>query len=339
VRRSVSAPVQRGSLVGLLILSCCLINLSVGAGPVSPLRSLNVLWHAFISEPLADEQAIFVIKQLRLPRMIIGALVGAALACAGALLQSLTRNPLAEPGLLGVSAGSALAVTIAVAMGASAASVRVPVAQFGALAGCIGVLAVSRLRGAAEDPIRLVLAGVILSGVLGALTSMIMLFDERTADEIRFWVVGSLAGRRLSDLVSLWPGLLVAALLVLYVARPLAAMSLGEKVAAGLGHKPVQIRVLTILAVALLVGSATAIAGPIAFVGLVAPYITRAMAGPDIRKTLWLCLPVGPILVLSADVLSRVLVQPSEMPVGVVMALVGAPVLVAIVRIRRLHTL
>src|SRR5699024_11192990 len=174
-----------------LLVFVCLLSLLIGAGPISPLHSLSALLEPLFGSRSgaanADyKQAHFVINVLRAPRTAIGVLVGMALACAGALLQALTRNPLAEPGLLGVSAGSALAVAIAIALGASAVTVRLPVAQIGALAGCAGVLAASRLRGAAEDPIRLILAGVILSGVLGAMTSMILLFDERTADEIRF---------------------------------------------------------------------------------------------------------------------------------------------------------
>src|SRR5699024_4859044 len=137
-----------GVLLGVLG-AISLISLCVGAGPVGPWRSVNALWTS-LSGQATDDQAVFVINELRFPRMVIGILVGTALACAGALLQTLTRNPLAEPGLLGVSAGSALAVAVAIALGASAAAVRVPVAQVGALIGCGAVLAVSRLRGAAE---------------------------------------------------------------------------------------------------------------------------------------------------------------------------------------------
>jgi iron complex transport system permease protein len=166
-----------------------------------------------------------------------------------------------------------------------------------------------------------------------------LLYDQRAADEIRFWVVGSLAGRRLDDLVAVLPSLLVAAIAVVIMARPLAALALGERAASGLGHHPTLIRWVAVGCVALLVGAATAIAGPIAFVGLVVPFVARAFAGPDIRRTLWFCLPIGPLIVLSADIISRVVVAPSELPLGVLTALCGAPVLIAVVRAKRLPML
>lgn len=201
------------------------------------------------------------------------------------------------------------------------------------------VLSVARFRGVGNDPVRLVLAGAAFSGLLGSLTSLMLLYDQRAADEIRFWVVGSLAGRRLDDLVAVLPSLLVAAIAVVLMARPLAALALGERAASGLGHHPTLIRWVAVGCVALLVGAATAIAGPIAFVGLVVPFVARAFAGPDIRRTLWFCLPIGPLIVLMADIISRVAVAPSELPLGVLTALCGAPVLIAVVRAKRLPML
>ncbi|MBS62599.1 MAG: ABC transporter permease [Salinisphaera sp.] len=326
-----------GLLCGVTLIVCT-ASLLFGAGAIGPAQSLDTLLRALTGR-MTDDNAWFAIESLRAPRTAIGVLVGAALAVAGALLQAVTRNPLAEPGLLGVSGGATFAVAIAIALGADAATLRVPVAQFGALAGCLAVLAASRVRGAGEDPVRLVLAGAVLSGLLYALTSLVLLFDERTADEIRFWVVGSFAGRRPADVIALLPGLGVAGLMVIGIARPLAALALGEHVASGLGHRPRLVRLLVVVAVALLVGSATAIAGPIAFIGLVAPFVARALAGPDVRATLWLCLPIGAALTLGADVVSRLVVRPSELPLGVLTALIGAPVLVAVVRSRRLPTL
>lgn len=319
----------------------CIASLMFGAGSTGPITSLATLLHAPAGDGgwASSGEARFVIESLRGPRTIVGVLVGAALGVAGALLQAVTRNPLAEPGLLGVSAGSVLAVALALAFGASAATLRVPVAQLGALAGCMAVLAAARLRGVGNDPVRLVLAGAVLSGVLDALTYMILLVDERTADEIRFWIVGSLAGRRLTDVTALLPGLAIAAAIVVAIARPLAALALGERVATGLGHRPRLVRFMVVIAVALLVGSATAIAGLIAFVGLVAPFAARALAGPDVRRTLWLCLPAGALMVVTADIVSRLVVRPSELPIGVLTALIGAPVLVAVVRLRRLPSL
>ncbi|WP_447556597.1 FecCD family ABC transporter permease [Vreelandella sp. EE22] len=315
------------------LVAVSVLSLLIGAGSVGPARVLALL------QGSADGEARFVVWELRAPRTLIGIVVGMALGIAGALLQAVSRNPLAEPGLLGVSAGAAFAVALALVLGASAATLRISVAQLGALVGCICVLSVARFRGVGNDPVRLVLAGAAFSGLLGSLTALILLYDQRAADEIRFWVVGSLAGRRIEDLISVLPSLAVAAFLVLVTARPLAALALGERAASGLGHRPGLIRWIVIGCVALLVGAATAIAGPIAFVGLVVPFVARALTGPDIRRTLWFCLPVGPLIVLSADIISRILVAPSELPLGVLTALCGAPVLVAVVRARRLPML
>ncbi len=311
----------------------CLASLLLGAGSVDAGPALaGLLGHG-------SEEARFVVFELRAPRTVIALVVGAALGVAGALLQAVTRNPLAEPGLLGVSAGSAFAVAVALTLGASAATLRSTVAQLGALGGCLCAIGAGRLRGVGDDPVRLVLAGAALSSLLAALTSMLLLVDQRTADEIRFWVVGSVAGRRLSDLSGILPSLAAAALITLAIARPLAALALGDRVAAGLGHRPGTVRLLAVIAVALLVGAATAVAGPIAFVGLVVPFAARALAGPDIRRTLWLSVPLGALVVVAADVVSRLVVQPSELPIGVLTALLGAPVLIAVVRARRLPTL
>lgn len=320
-------------LLLVLLAAVAIVSLMLGAGEVTPGRALAVL------AGRGDDEASFVVGSLRAPRTLIGIVVGISLGLAGALLQAVSRNPLAEPGLLGVSAGAAFAVGVALWLGASAATLRIAVGQVGALLGCLAVLSVVRLSSMASNPVRLVLAGAAFSALLASLTSLLLLFDQRTADEIRFWVVGSLAGRRLEDLLAVLPSLGLALVIIVITARPLAALALGERVASGLGHHPRRVRLLVILAVALMVGAATAVAGPIAFVGLVVPFAARALAGPDIRRTLWLCLPLGPLMVLAADIISRLVVAPSELPIGVLTALLGAPVLVAVVRTRRLPTL
>ncbi|ALM54734.1 ABC transporter permease [Halomonas huangheensis] len=317
----------------ILLLMVCVASLVIGAGDVGVWRSVGALSGA------EDVDAAFTVWHLRLPRTLVGIVVGAALAVSGALLQVISRNPLAEPGLLGVSAGSALAVAVMLSLGASMMELRVGVAQLGALLGCACVLSVTRLRGVGNDPVRLVLAGVAFSSLLAALTSLLLLMDQRAADEIRFWVVGSLSGRRLDDLLAVLPSMALAGLVLLVLVRPLSSLALGERASAGLGHHPGRLRLLSVAIVALLVGGATAIAGPIAFIGLVVPFLARSLCGPDLRRTLWLCLPLGPLLVLLADILSRRLVAPSELPLGVLTAICGAPVLIAVVRARRLPTL
>ncbi|CAM3854144.1 putative siderophore transport system permease protein YfiZ precursor [Vibrio aerogenes CECT 7868] len=329
-QRSVSLCLMLCSLVSLIFI---LLSLLIGAGDVT----IQEAWQAILGH--GTEEAEFVLTQLRLPRTLTGIYVGIALGVSGALMQALARNPLAEPGLLGVSAGASFAIAVALISGASVATMMIGVAQAGALAGCFFVMAAARMQGQFKDPVRLVLAGAALSGLLSALTSILLLFDQRAADEIRFWVTGSIAGRSPDTLLLVLPYGLIALALTAYVARPLASMALGEKVALGLGHNPKLIRFWIILAVALLVGSATAIAGPLVFIGLVVPFLARAIVGPDIRRTLLLCLPAGPALLLCADILTRLIARPAEMPLGVLTAIVGAPVLLMIVRAKRLPTL
>ena len=311
-----------------LLASLSLGSSSVGPGDVLALLSGN-----------GSDEARFVMTELRFPRTAIGIVVGLALGISGALLQSLTRNPLAEPGLLGVSAGSALAVTVMILMGSDSAAITTPVAQVGALAGCGLVVAVARMQGPGRDPVRLILAGATLSGLLLSLTSLIMMADQRTADEIRFWVTGSISGRQWEELFATLPSMALAGLTTALVARPLASMALGEHVAVGLGYRPGRVQFLVIITVALFVGAATALAGPLMFLGLAVPFIARAIGGPDIRRTLLLCLAVGPTVLLLADTLCRLLVAPSELPLGVTTALLGAPLMVMIVRRQKMPTL
>ena len=317
----------------LCLLLLCGASLLLGAGDIGILPSLHALLGG------QDDDARFIVFELRWVRTELALLVGVALGAAGVLLQAVTRNPLAEPGLLGVSAGASFAVVLAINLGASAASLHLGVAMLGALLGCLLVLLVTRLRGVGDDPVRLVLAGAAFSGMLGALSSLLLLWDQRTADEMRFWVIGALAGRPLDTLEWSMPGLLTGVFLALIVVRPLAALALGERVASGLGHHPQLTRLGTLLAVAILVGTATAAAGPIAFIGLIVPYIARRLVGSDIRRTLALSMLLGPCVLLLADIISRLLVQPYELPVGVVSAFVGAPILIAVVRNHRLPTL
>ncbi|HEV7871993.1 MAG TPA: iron ABC transporter permease [Modestobacter sp.] len=326
--------VRRGLLPSLVVLGVAVpASLALGAGDVGPLQALSVLLGR------GDDDARFAVLQLRVPRTLVAAAVGLALGLAGAVLQAAARNPLAEPGLLGVSQGASFAVVLTIATGTSAASVGPEVAVLGAATGCLLALGAARLRGTGDDPIRLVLAGAALSALLSAGIGVLLLLDQRTADEVRFWTVGSVAGRDLGTLGEVGPVLAAGVVIAWLVARPLSALSLGDSTARSLGHRPARARVAAVAAVALLVGGAVAAAGPIAFVGLVVPFLARALVGPDLHRVLAVCLLLGPAVVLVADVASRLLVRPYEMPLGVVTALVGAPVLVAVVRSTRMPAL
>ena len=325
---------RAGVWLGVLLLAVCVFSsLLFGTGEVSWQQSLQWLLHQ------DDAKVGFVVMELRGSRTLLALIVGAALGASGAVLQSITRNPLAEPGLLGVSAGASFAVVLAIYFGASAAGLGIWVAIAGALSGCLLVLGVSRVSGSTQDPVRLILAGAAFSGLLLSITSLILLTDLRTADEMRFWLVGALAGRPTEIIMGTAIGVAVALLLLLFNLRALAAMSLGEKMAQGLGHNPKVVQLLTIIGVAVLVGCATAAAGPIAFVGLVVPFLARALVGADIRKVFILSVLFGPIVMLVSDIIARLVVPPYELPVGVVTAFIGAPILMFVVRQRRMPSL
>jgi len=324
----------RGAVVPAAVLGVVVLaSLLVGAGSVTPGRALAAVLGG------GDAEAAFAVAELRVPRTVVGAVVGLALGVAGAVLQAAARNPLAEPGLLGVSAGATAGVVLTLVLGGSLATLGPAAAVAGALVGCAAAFAVARLRGVGDDPVRLVLAGAAISGLLGSLVSVVLLVDQRTADEVRFWAVGGVAGRSLERVGEVAPALLLGGLLVALAARPLAALALGDDVARALGHSPRLARSAAVAAVALLVGSATAVAGPLAFVGLVVPFAARALVGPDLRRVLLPAVLLGPSVVVLADVLSRLVVRPYEMPLGVLTALLGAPVLVLVVRRRRLPAL
>lgn len=318
------------ALAALLMFASMLL----GAGNLTPAES----FHALLGRGASEEHA-FIVYELRWPRTVLAVLVGIALGAAGTVMQAATRNPLAEPGLLGVSAGASFAVVLAIYYGADTAGMHFGISVAGAMTGCFLVLLTTQMRGAGADPVRLVLAGAAFTSILVSVTTLLLLHDQRTADEIRFWVIGALGGRPASNLQWVFPGLLAGLAMVGATAPALAALSLGEKVAMGLGHRPAFTRVLAMTGVAVLVGTATAAAGPIAFAGLIVPYFARRLVGPDVRRALPMAMLIGPIVLLVSDILSRLTVRPYELPIGVVTACIGAPVLIAVVRSHRLPRL
>lgn len=323
------------ALLACLALLAVLVPASMlfGAGELTTADSVRALFGG------SNEEHAFIVWNLRGPRTLLAILVGVALGAAGTIMQATTRNPLAEPGLLGVSAGASFAVALAIYFGSDAVGVHFGIAVLGALAGCALVLLTAQLRGAGTDPIRLVLAGAAFSSILISLTTLLLLHDQRTADEIRFWVIGALGGRPAAHLQYALPGVAAGLAMVGASAAALAALSLGEKVALGLGHRPVFTRILAMTGVAVLVGTATAAGGPIVFAGLIVPFFARRMVGPDVRRALPAAMLLGPAVLLVADILSRLAVRPYELPIGVVTAFLGAPVLIAVVRSHRLPRL
>jgi iron complex transport system permease protein len=320
-----------GLLVALGVLAVVFL-LSVGLGAKA--ISWDVLWHA---EGSTDA---VIVLDLRLPRALLAVGVGAALGLAGALMQALTRNPLADPGLLGVNLGASTAVVIAIAyLGITAVTGYVWFAFAGAAAASVVVYVLGATGRAAASPDRLVLAGVAISAVLFAFDSVVLLLDPLAFDQFRFWTVGALAGRRADVLVQVAPFIVAGLLLALCLGRPLNALALGDEAGRALGARVGRTRVLAAVAVTLLSGAATAAAGPIAFVGLTVPHVARMIVGPDQRWVLPYSAVLAAILLLGADLAGRVVVAPDELQVGIVTAVVGAPVFIALCRRRTLASL
>jgi len=284
----------------------------------------------------SDLSAATVVLDSRLPRTVIGLLAGVALGVSGALMQGVTRNPLADPGILGVTAGAAFAVAVAVAvLRISDASGYVWFAFGGALAGAVVVYLVGASGRGGASPARLTLAGLALGAVLSGVVSAMLLADPDGFTAMRAWESGSLEGRGWDGVAAVWPFLLVGLALAAVVSVSLNAVVLGDDLAAALGAHVGRTRVLAVIAVALLAGGATAVAGPIAFVGLMIPHVARRLVGPDQRWIVAVSVVAGPILLLGADVVGRVVLRPGELPAGIVTACIGAPVLIALARRQR----
>ncbi|MER6815516.1 iron chelate uptake ABC transporter family permease subunit [Spirillospora sp. NPDC000708] len=300
------------------------LSLAVGARPLSVGQAWDGLLHR-------GSGSYTVVHQMRLPRTLLGLLAGIALGLAGAVMQALTRNPLADPGLLGINAGASAAVVSAISFfGIVSFAGFVWFAFAGAGAVAVLLYAVGGGRGA--TPARLALAGSALNAALYSYVNAVQLLDTASLDRMRFWTVGSLAAAQMSTVEKVAPFVAVGLVLALLLARPLNAMAMGEDAARALGARPGRAKILAIAAVTLLCGAATAACGPIIFVGLMVPHLVRALTGPDLRWLLPYCAVLAPALMLAADVLGRVVVRPSELQVGIVMVVAGGPVFLYFVR-------
>ncbi|OAH41731.1 ABC transporter permease [Dietzia cinnamea] len=309
---------------GLVLLAvAALVSLTVGQGQVGVDEVVRALL-----DPDPGNDAHLTVRTVRVPRAALAILVGAALALSGALVQTLTRNPLAEPGLLGVTAGASFAVVVATRfLDLSGQTMTLVVAFLGATAAAFAVQGVGR-----SDPLRLLLAGVALTAVLAGWSIGIRLTEPATFDTYRFWSVGSLAGREQLPLLVPCLVLMVALAAALLLGRALGAIALGDDVAHGLGVPVARSRALAVLVATVLAATATAVAGPIMFVGLIVPHLVRRFTQASVTWLLWLCLVVGPLLMVLADTLSRILLETGEVPVAILTAVIGGPVLIWVVR-------
>ncbi|EWC63867.1 ABC-type Fe3+-siderophore transport system, permease component [Actinokineospora spheciospongiae] len=310
-------------LLALAVLAAvAVLSLAVGAHTIAPAGVLRAVF-----EPTGSSDDL-VVRDIRAPRALLAAAAGAALGVAGVLVQVLSRNPLAEPGILGVSTGAGFAITIGSALGATtAATGQLVLAVVGSVLAMALVYAVGH-----RSPLRLVLAGVALSSVLSGVSLGLRLLLPEVFDEYRFWVVGSLAGREQAP--TLLPLLAIAAALLgaLLLSRQLNAVALGEAVAHTLGVNVAGVRAGALVLITVLAGAATAVAGPILFVGLIVPHLARRVAGGSVPWLVAFAAVLGPVLLLVSDMGARVLLPVGEVPVAIVTAFLGGPVLIWAVR-------
>ena len=317
-----------GLLAALAVLAAvALLSLAVGARPLSPAQA----WDGLVD---SASESYTVVHRMRLPRTLLGLLAGAALGLAGAVMQSLTRNPLAEPGILGINAGASAAVVSAISfLGIGSITGYVWFAFAGA--GAVAVLLYAVGGGRTATPARLALAGAALNAALYSYVNAVQLLDTASLDRMRFWTVGSLAAAQPGTVRGIAPFVIAGTLLALALARPLNALAMGEETARALGAGPARTRIAAVAAVTLLCGAATAACGPIIFVGLMVPHLVRALTGPDLRWVLPYSAVLAPALMLAADVIGRVAARPSEIQVGVLTVVLGGPVFLWFVRGRK----
>ncbi|MET7912951.1 iron ABC transporter permease [Streptomyces avermitilis] len=317
-----------GLLVSVVILVLvALASIAIGAKELP----LDQVWHGLFhnSGTYAD-----VVVGERRSRTVLGLLVGAALGLSGAVLQALTRNPLADPGLLGINAGASAAVVTAITyFGVTTLSGYVWFAFFGAAVVGALVWFLGGSRGA--TPVRLALAGTAISAALYGYLQAVMIMDDAALGKMRFWTVGSLASATDSMIRQVLPFLVVGTVLALALARPLNAMAMGDDTARALGANLNRTRALAMAAATVLCGAATAACGPIVFVGLMVPHVVRSFTGPDLRWILPYATVLSPVLLLGADVVGRIVARPAELQVGIVTAIIGGPVFIYLVRRRR----
>lgn len=320
-----------GAILAIILLAgASILSLSIGAKSIPPMDVARAL------AGIGDDSVLSIVGQLRMSRTFLGLVCGAALGLAGALMQAITRNPIADPGILGVNAGAALGVVLGIMItGALGVQSTMAFAMVGAAVAAGAVILLSSAHSGASSPVRLTLSGVALAAILSGITNALVLSDDSVLDVFRFWQVGSLTSRPLAEATLLLPAIAVGMVIALLMGSPLNALALGDDSAVALGSNPARIRLLSLLALTILCGGATALAGPISFVGLLAPHMARRFTGPDMRRLIPFSMIAAPAILLFADVLGRVIGRGAEISVGLVCAFIGAPLLIGLLKFSR----
>ncbi|MHC0038204.1 FecCD family ABC transporter permease [Pseudoneobacillus sp. C159] len=274
-----------------------------------------------------------VISSIRLPRALIAASVGASLAISGVLMQTLTKNPLASPGIFGINAGAGFAVVIAVSLfSVVTLQAFTWLAFLGAGVAAISVYFIGSIGREGLTPMKLTLAGAAMSAMFASFTQGLLVIDEAALEQVLFWLAGSVSGRKLESLMSVLPYLAIGWLGAILLATKLNVLAMGDDVAKGLGLNTAIVKIGVGIVVVLLAGGAVAISGPIGFIGIIIPHITRSIVGIDHRWVIPFSGLLGAILLLAADVAARYVLMPQEVPVGVMTAIIGTPFFIYIAR-------
>ncbi|MFF2481732.1 FecCD family ABC transporter permease [Paenibacillus sp. NPDC058071] len=322
-------------IIGLLLaaaLAILLFWMSVVFGYAD--TSWHTVKEAYTAFDGSNEHII--IRELRMPRTIIALLIGAALAASGALMQAITYNPMASPGILGVNAGGGFFIVAGLSLFSIQSSMSMVWLAFaGAAFAAIAVYVMAQVGKDGITPLKLTLAGATLAALFTSFTTALLIGDERTLDDVLFWLAGSVQGKSLNQLTAVLPFLLAGYVVILVLGKSLNIYAVGEQLAKGLGQRTQWLKIVSLLTVVALAGSSVAVAGPVGFVGLVIPHIVRALVGNDHRWIIPYCLVLGGNLLLAADIGARFIAFPKEVPVGVMTALVGAPFFIYLARRER----
>lgn len=324
-------------ILAVSLLLVALASVAIGARGITLGTVFEALGHLDqIGKPGVDPSGDWAVVQTRVPRTVAGILVGACLGLAGTAMQGVARNPLADPGILGVNAGAALSVIVAVVLfGVGTASGYVWFAFVGAAAAAVVVYVVASLGREGATPVKLALAGAAISAGLASLLQALLITNQGALNAFRNWQVGSVAGKNWDQVLAVLPFMLVGIGIVVFTGRWLNGLALGDDLARGLGQNPALARGVTAVGIVLLCGAATALAGPVGFIGLVVPHLLRALIGTDYRWLLPYSVLTAPIILVSADVVGRVILLPGEVAAGVISVFVGAPVFIWLVRKRK----
>lgn len=320
-----------GLLLGLLVLAICFIwHLAVGA---KSLEFGTVLQALFAYDD--SEFSHMIVRELRMPRALIALAVGASLSVAGALMQGVTRNPLADPSLLGLMSGASLAAVLAVTfIGAHSMAWLPLIAAIGALCSALLVWLVASAAPGGATPLSLTLSGAAISGFIGAIISILHLLNQDTFEALRGWLVGSLSGRDMQDLLWTLPWLMIGLVAACVLAPSVTALAMGDESAAGLGIHVLRRKAQLLIFVVMLTAASVALAGPLGFIGLVIPHVVRLFIGADYRWIVPYSAILGAAYLLGVDVLARLVMRPQEIATGLLTAMLGAPILIYLVRSR-----